>query len=197
MSTIASITAREILDSRGNPTVEAEVVTVDGYRGLAAAPSGASTGSREALELRDGDNARYMGKGVAKAVAFVNGEINSDLVGKDCLDQQAIDERLIELDGTKNKSKLGANAILSISLACARAAANSLNTPLYEYLNIVYRNISGHKSSMSIPVPMLNIMNGGCHANNDVDIQEFMIIPSSKYPFKEGLMKSVEVYMNS
>ena len=123
MSTIASITAREILDSRGNPTVEAEVVTVDGYRGLAAAPSGASTGSREALELRDGDNARYMGKGVAKAVAFVNGEINGDLGGKDCLDQQAIDESLIALDGTDNKGRLGANATLAVSLAACKAAA--------------------------------------------------------------------------
>lgn len=192
---IAKITSFEVLDSRGRPTLCTKVILEDGSVGTAFVPSGASTGKLEAYELRDKDNSRYQGLGTIQAASNAESVLKS-LSDISPEDQQAIDERLIELDGTKNKSKLGANAILSISLACARAAANSLNTPLYEYLNIVYRNISGHKSSMSIPVPMLNIMNGGCHANNDVDIQEFMIIPSSKYPFKEGLMKSVEVYMN-
>ena len=192
---IAKITSFEVLDSRGRPTLCTKVILEDGSVGTAFVPSGASTGKLEAHELRDKDNSRYQGLGTIQAASNAESVLKS-LSDISPEDQQAIDERLIELDGTKNKSKLGANAILSISLACARAAANSLNTPLYEYLNIVYRNISGHKSSMSIPVPMLNIMNGGCHANNDVDIQEFMIIPSSKYPFKEGLMKSVEVYMN-
>lgn len=192
---IAKITSFEVLDSRGRPTLCTKVILEDGSVGTAFVPSGASTGKLEAHELRDKDNSRYQGLGTIQAASNAESVLKS-LIDISPEDQQAIDERLIELDGTKNKSKLGANAILSISLACARAAANSLNTPLYEYLNIVYRNISGHKSSMSIPVPMLNIMNGGCHANNDVDIQEFMIIPSNKYPFKEGLMKSVEVYMN-
>ena len=192
---IAKITSFEVLDSRGRPTLCTKVILEDGSVGTAFVPSGASTGKLEAHELRDKDNSRYQGLGTIQAASNAESVLKS-LSDISPEDQQAIDERLIELDGTKNKSKLGANAILSISLACSRAAANSLNTPLYEYLNIVYRNISGHKSSMSIPVPMLNIMNGGCHANNDVDIQEFMIIPSNKYPFKEGLMKSVEVYMN-
>ena len=192
---IAKITSFEVLDSRGRPTLCTKVILEDGSVGTAFVPSGASTGKLEAHELRDKDNSRYQGLGTIQAASNAESVLKS-LIDISPEDQQAIDERLIELDGTKNKSKLGANAILSISLACARAAANSLNTPLYEYLNIVYRNISGHKSSMSIPVPMLNIMNGGCHANNDVDIQEFMIIPSNKYPFKEGLMKAVEVYMN-
>lgn len=192
---IAKITSFEVLDSRGRPTLCTKVILEDGSVGTAFVPSGASTGKLEAHELRDKDNSRYQGLGTIQAASNAESVLKS-LSDISPEDQQAIDERLIELDGTKNKSKLGANAILSISLACARATANSLNTPLYEYLNIVYRNISGHKSSMSIPVPMLNIMNGGCHANNDVDIQEFMIIPSIKYPFKEGLMKSVEVYMN-
>ena len=192
---IAKITSFEVLDSRGRPTLCTKVILEDGSVGTAFVPSGASTGKLEAHELRDKDNSRYQGLGTIQAASNAESVLKS-LIDISPEDQQAIDERLIELDGTKNKSKLGANAILSISLACSRAAANSLNTPLYEYLNIVYRNISGHKSSMSIPVPMLNIMNGGCHANNDVDIQEFMIIPSNKYPFKEGLMKAVEVYMN-
>ena len=192
---IAKITSFEVLDSRGRPTLCTKVILEDGSFGTAFVPSGASTGKLEAHELRDKDNSRYQGLGTIQAASNAESVLKS-LIDISPEDQQAIDERLIELDGTKNKSKLGANAILSISLACSRAAANSLNTPLYEYLNIVYRNISGHKSSMSIPVPMLNIMNGGCHANNDVDIQEFMIIPSNKYPFKEGLMKAVEVYMN-
>ncbi|MFL2485982.1 MAG: phosphopyruvate hydratase [Gammaproteobacteria bacterium] len=192
---IAKITSFEVLDSRGRPTLCTKVILEDGSVGTAFVPSGASTGKLEAHELRDKDNSRYQGLGTIQAASNAESVLKS-LIDISPEDQQAIDERLIELDGTKNKSKLGANAILSISLACSRAAANSLNTPLYEYLNIVYRNISGHKSSMSIPVPMLNIMNGGCHANNDVDIQEFMIIPSNKYLFKEGLMKSVEVYMN-
>ena len=192
---IAKITSFEVLDSRGRPTLCTKVILEDGSVGTAFVPSGASTGKLEAHELRDKDNSRYQGLGTIQAASNAESVLKS-LSDISPEDQQAIDERLIELDGTKNKSKLGANAILSISLACSRAAANSLNTPLYEYLNIVYRNISGHKSSMSIPVPMLNIMNGGCHANNDVDIQEFMIIPSNKYPFKEGLMKAVEVYMN-
>ena len=192
---IAKITSFEVLDSRGRPTLCTKVILEDGSVGTAFVPRGASTGKLEAHELRDKDNSRYQGLGTIQAASNAESVLKS-LIDISPEDQQAIDERLIELDGTKNKSKLGANAILSISLACSRAAANSLNTPLYEYLNIVYRNISGHKSSMSIPVPMLNIMNGGCHANNDVDIQEFMIIPSNKYPFKEGLMKAVEVYMN-
>ena len=192
---IAKITSFEVLDSRGRPTLCTKVILEDGSVGTAFVPSGASTGKLEAHELRDKDNSRYQGLGTIQAASNAESVLKS-LIDISPEDQQAIDERLIELDGTKNKSKLGANAILSISLACSRAAANSLNTPLYEYLNIVYRNISGHKPSMSIPVPMLNIMNGGCHANNDVDIQEFMIIPSNKYPFKEGLMKAVEVYMN-
>ena len=189
MSTIASITAREILDSRGNPTVEAEVVTVDGYQGLAAAPSGASTGSREALELRDGDNARYMGKGVAKAVAFVNGEINSDLVGKDCLDQQAIDESLIALDGTDNKGRLGANATLAVSLAACKAAAAASQQPLFQHIN----GLAG-KPPMRMPVPMMNILNGGEHADNNVDIQEFMVQPVGFKRFSEALRCGTEIF---
>ena len=192
---IAKISSFEVLDSRGRPTLCTKVILDDGSVGAALVPSGASTGKLEAHELRDKDDSRYQGSGTIQAATNAESMLKS-LSDISPEDQLAIDERLIELDGTKNKSKLGANAILSVSLACARAAANSLNTPLYEYLNIVYGNISGHKSSMSIPVPMLNIMNGGCHANNDVDIQEFMIIPSNKYPFKEGLMKAVEVYMN-
>ena len=192
---IEKIRSLEVLDSRGRPTLCTKIYLDDGSIGTALVPSGASTGKLEAHELRDNDASRYEGLGTLKAA--LNAESTLKAIQEISPDNQlAIDERLIEIDGTENKSKIGANAILSISLACARAAANSLNTPLYEYLNIVYKNISGQNSSMSLPIPMLNIMNGGCHANNDVDIQEFMIIPSNKFSFKEGLTKSVEVYMN-
>ena len=189
MSNIASITAREILDSRGNPTVEAEVITASGFRGLAAAPSGASTGSREALELRDGDAARYMGKGVAKAVAFVNGEINAELQGKDCRDQQNIDQALIALDGTDNKGRLGANATLAVSLAACKAAAAATQQPLFQHIN----TLAG-KPQMRMPVPMMNILNGGEHADNNVDIQEFMIQPVGFSAFAEALRCGTEIF---
>ncbi len=189
MSTIASITAREILDSRGNPTVEAEVITADGHRGLAAAPSGASTGSREALELRDGDAARYMGKGVAKAVAFVNGEINTALAGSDCLDQQSLDRALIALDGTENKGRLGANATLAVSLAACKAAAASQQQPLFQHINAL-----AGKPQMRMPVPMMNILNGGEHADNNVDIQEFMVQPVGFSSFSEALRCGTEIF---
>ena len=192
---IVKISSLEVLDSRGRPTLCTRVHLEDGNVGTALVPSGASTGKLEAHELRDGDNSRY--KGLGTITAAKNAESSIEILDDiDSEDQQTIDEKLIEFDGTKNKSNIGANAVLSVSLACAKATANSLNTPLYEYLNIVYKNISGKDSSMSVPTPMLNIMNGGCHANNDVDIQEFMIIPSNKFSFKEGLMRSVEVYMN-
>ena len=192
---IEKIRSLEVLDSRGRPTLCTKIHLDDGSVGTALVPSGASTGKLEAHELRDNDASRYKGLGTLKAA--LNAESTLSALQEISPDNQlAIDERLIEIDGTENKSMIGANAILSVSLACARAAAISLNTPLYEYLNIIYRNISGKSSSMSIPIPMLNILNGGCHANNDVDIQEFMIIPSSKFSFKEGLAKSVEVYMN-
>ena len=190
---ITKIKSAEILDSRARPTICTSVYLDDGIIGQAMVPSGASTGQLEALELRDKNNQRYGGLGVLDAVKNAESALK---ILKDVSpqDQLTIDNKLIEFDATEKKSKLGANAILSVSLACARAASNSMNMSLYEYLNIVYKGISNKNSTMSLPVPMLNIMNGGCHANNIVDIQEFMIIPSKKFNFKDGLMKSVEVY---
>ncbi|GAB4286869.1 MAG: phosphopyruvate hydratase [Coriobacteriia bacterium] len=186
MSYITDVLAREILDSRGNPTVEVEVVLADGSWGRAAVPSGASTGAFETVELRDGDSARYLGKGVARAVANVNDVIGPELVGLDATDQRAIDTTLIELDGTPNKSSLGANAILGVSLAVARAAAESCELTLYSY-------IGGANASM-LPVPMMNILNGGAHADNNVDLQEFMIMPVGAGTFAEGLRMCSEIY---
>lgn len=185
MSSIIEIYGREVLDSRGNPTVEVEVYTQDGGFGRAIVPSGASTGEYEAVELRDGDD-RYMGKGVENAVANVNEVIAHDLLGYDVLDQLGIDEALIALDGTDNKSKLGANAILGVSLAVAKAAADELGLPLYQYI--------GGVGARTLPVPMMNILNGGEHADNNVDIQEFMIMPVGAESFKEGLRMGTEVY---
>ncbi len=182
---IVDILGRQILDSRGNPTVEAEVTLDDGTVGRAAVPSGASTGIYEACELRDGEDA-YLGKGTLKAVANINTEIAEELLGMNALDQPAIDAALIELDGTDNKSRLGANAILAVSLACARAAAESLGLPLYTYL--------GGVNAKTLPVPMMNILNGGAHANNNVDIQEFMIMPVGAPTFAEGLRMCAEVF---
>ncbi len=186
MSAIKSIHAREILDSRGNPTVEAEVVLTSGIMGSAAVPSGASTGAREALELRDGDKSRYLGKGVSKAVANVNGPIAQALVGKDVQDQAAIDKIMLDLDGTPFKSNLGANAILAVSLAAAHAAANENGKPLFEQL--------GGDAAVTLPVPMMNIINGGAHADNSVDMQEFMIIPAGAPSFREALRYGAEVF---
>jgi enolase len=186
MTQIKHITAIEIIDSRGNPTVEAEVVLVNGQMGRAAVPSGASTGSREALELRDKDTKRYAGKGVQKAVAFINGEISQAFKGMDVADQQKIDETLLALDGTKNKERLGANAMLAVSLAAAKAAAVDQHLPLYQYL--------GGKGPFSLPVPMMNIINGGAHADNNLDIQEFMILPVGAPTFAEAVRYGVEVF---
>ena len=186
MAKIEDIRAREILDSRGNPTVEADVLLDSGHWGRAAVPSGASTGSREAVELRDGNKNRYGGKGVLKAVANVHGVIRKKLKGFRAEDQVKLDRTLIELDGTENKSRLGANAILAVSLATARAAANQKDVPLYEYL--------GGSRAVSLPVPMMNIINGGAHADNNVDIQEFMIIPSGAPDFSEALRYGAEVF---
>ena len=185
-TSIEFIKAREILDSRGNPTVEAEVTLADGTIGTAAVPSGASTGEFEAVELRDGDKSRYGGKGVINAVNNVNTVIYSALKGMDASDQVGIDHKMIETDGTENKSKLGANAILSVSLACAKAAANSYGMPLYKYV--------GGCDARTLPVPMMNIMNGGAHASNNVDIQEFMIMPVGAPNFKEALRWCAEVF---
>ena len=185
-TTIASIHAREILDSRGNPTVEAEIRLDDGAAGRAAVPSGASTGEHEAVELRDDDPKRYGGKGVLKAVDNVNGPIASALKGLDARDQGEIDRTLLELDGTPNKSKLGANAILAASLATARAAASSQNLPLYRYL--------GGEGANTLPVPMMNIINGGAHADNNVDFQEFMIVPAGTERFSEALRLGAEIF---
>ncbi len=185
MSEIVDIRAREILDSRGNPTIEADAITANGAIGRAAVPSGASTGSREALELRDGDARRYGGKGVLKAVSHVNGEIRDAMLAMDAADQAAVDARLIELDGTENKSRLGANAILAASLATAHAAAQERAMPLYEYLgNGEYR----------MPVPMMNIINGGAHAANSVDLQEFMILPAGAPSVREAVRYGAEVF---
>ena len=192
---ISKIKSIEVLDSRARPTLCTTVYLDDGSTGQAMVPSGASTGQLEAYELRDKNDQRYGGLGVQNAMKNSE-EALKILKGVSSEDQLIIDNKLIELDATENKSKLGANAILSVSLACARAASNSMSISLYEYLNIMYKGISNKNSTMSLPVPMLNIMNGGCHANNNVDIQEFMIIPSNKFNFKDGLMKSVEVYTN-
>ena len=186
---IADVFAWEILDSRGNPTIEAVVRTEDGSEGQAAAPSGASTGSREALELRDGDPQRYMGKGVAKAVGFVNGEIRAALQGIDSGNQLDLDARLLNLDGTENKARLGANAMLAVSLAAAKAAALSQQRPLFTHIN----ELAGG-GPMSMPVPMMNILNGGAHADNNVDIQEFMIQPVGMESFREALRCGVEIF---
>ncbi|GIV66807.1 MAG: hypothetical protein KatS3mg047_1200 [Bellilinea sp.] len=186
-TTIESILAQEILDSRGNPTIEVEVVLADGSWGRAAVPSGASTGTHEALELRDGDKSRYNGKGVLKAVENVNNEIADALIGWDALEQKAIDMEMIALDGTPNKSKLGANAILGVSLAVAKAAANSLGLPLYRYIGGVYAHV--------LPVPMMNILNGGAHtAWQSTDAQEFMVMPLGASSFAEGLRWGSEIY---
>ena len=189
MSKIVSVTAREILDSRGNPTVEADVVTASGHMGRAAAPSGASTGSREALELRDADATRYLGKGVSKAVAFVDGEINARLEGRECRDQQGLDEALVALDGTDNKGRLGANATLAVSLAACKAAALTVEQPLFEHIN----TLAG-KPTMRMPLPMMNILNGGEHADNNVDIQEFMVQPVGFSKFSEALRCGTEIF---
>ncbi|WP_372881550.1 phosphopyruvate hydratase [Psychromonas sp.] len=190
MSTIVKVLGREIMDSRGNPTVEAEVHLADGSIGMAAAPSGASTGSREALELRDGDKARYLGKGVLKAVAAVNGPIAEALAGKDALKQAELDQIMIDLDGTENKAKFGANAILAVSLAAAKAAAASKKVPLYAHI----ADLNGTPGVYSMPLPMMNIINGGEHADNSVDIQEFMIQPVGAATFREGLRMGAEVF---
>ena len=186
MIEIVDVVAREILDSRGNPTVEVEVTLDDGTVGRAAVPSGASTGIYEACELRDGDKSRYMGKGVEKAVANVNTEIAEALIGMNVLDQPAIDKAMIDLDGTPNKTRLGANAILGASLACAKAAAEYLGVSLYNYIGGVNAKI--------LPMPMMNILNGGAHATNNVDIQEFMIMPVSAPSFREALRRCAEVF---
>jgi enolase len=189
MTKITAIRAREVLDSRGNPTVEADVVTDRGSVGSACAPSGASTGSREALELRDGDKARYLGKGVTHAVAAVNGALADAVRGMDPADQRALDARMCALDGTDNKSKLGANAILAVSLAAAKAAALDRGVPLYEHINGLFGGVP-----MTMPVPMMNIINGGEHADNNVDIQEFMIQPVSMRSFRDALRCGAEVF---
>ncbi len=183
---ITRIKAREILDSRGNPTIEADIILENGTMGSAMVPSGASTGEREALELRDGDKSRYLGKGVLKAVAFINTEIAQALKGFDIADLSKIDQAMIDLDGTQTKSRLGANAILAVSLAAAHTNANALNKPLYDTLNL--------DAKYKLPVPMMNIINGGEHANNSVDIQEFMIIPAGAPTFKEALRYGAEVF---
>jgi enolase len=186
MSAIVDVIAREILDSRGNPTVEADVLLESGVMGRAAVPSGASTGEKEAIELRDGDKQRYLGKGVLKAVEYVNTEIAEAIIGLDAAEQAFIDQTMIELDGTENKSRLGANAILAVSMAVARAAAEESGLPLYRYL--------GGSSKMSMPVPMMNIINGGAHANNNIDMQEFMIIPVGAPSFREAVRYGAEVF---
>lgn len=186
MSSIVDVVAREILDSRGNPTVEADIFLDSGAMGRAAVPSGASTGEREAVELRDGDKDRYLGKGVTRAVENVNGVIRAAILGMDVTDQQAVDNTMIELDGTDTKSKLGANALLAVSLATAQAAARDNNKALYEYL--------GKAEDFRMPVPMMNIINGGAHADNSVDLQEFMILPVGAPTFREALRWGAEVF---
>jgi len=186
MSLIAAVHGRQILDSRGNPTIEAEVTLSDGSFGRAAVPSGASTGTREAIELRDGDKGRYGGKGVLKAVENVNTEICEAIVGLDAVEQSFIDQTLIDLDGTENKSRLGANALLAVSLAVAKAAAEESGLPLYRYL--------GGAGRMQLPVPMMNVINGGAHANNSLDLQEFMIIPVGAESFREAMRCGAEIF---
>ncbi|GAA4498724.1 phosphopyruvate hydratase [Pseudaeromonas paramecii] len=192
MAKIVKVLAREIIDSRGNPTVEAEVHLEGGFVGMAAAPSGASTGSREALELRDGDKSRFLGKGVLKAVGAVNGPIAAALVGKDAKDQAAIDQIMIDLDGTENKSNFGANAILAVSLANAKAEAAAQGLPLYAWI----AELNGTPGVYSMPLPMMNIINGGEHADNNVDIQEFMIQPVGAKTLKEAIRMGAEVFHN-
>lgn len=186
MSAIVDIIAREIMDSRGNPTVEVDVLLESGVIGRAAVPSGASTGTKEAVELRDGDKSRYLGKGVLNAIENVNTEITEAIIGLDAEEQSFIDKTLIELDGTENKDRLGANAILGVSMACARAAAEESGLPLYRYL--------GGSAFMQLPTPMMNIINGGAHADNSVDIQEFMIVPAGLPTFREALRAGAEVF---
>jgi len=188
MSMIVDVYAREVLDSRGNPTVEVEVTLESGGKGRAIVPSGASTGAYEAVELRDGDKSRYLGKGVIKAVENVNSIIAPEIIGLDALDQVLIDRKMIELDGTPNKAKLGANAILAVSMAVARAAADALDIPLYTYL--------GGFNSKTLPVPMMNIINGGEHADNNIDVQEFMVLPVGAPDFKEALRIGAEIFHN-
>ncbi|MEE4632126.1 phosphopyruvate hydratase [Pseudomonas alliivorans] len=190
MAKIVDIKGREVLDSRGNPTVEADVLLDNGIIGSACAPSGASTGSREALELRDGDKSRYMGKGVLKAVANINGPIRELLLGKDPVDQKALDHAMIALDATENKASLGANAILAVSLAAAKAAAQDQDLPLYAHI----ANLNGTPGVYSMPVPMMNIINGGEHADNNIDIQEFMVQPVGAKTFAEGLRWGTEIF---
>ncbi|PKG55547.1 phosphopyruvate hydratase [Shewanella sp. GutDb-MelDb] len=190
MAKIINIIGREIMDSRGNPTVEAEVHLEGGFMGMAAAPSGASTGSREALELRDGDKSRYMGKGVLKAVANINGLIKDALLGQDATAQATIDQIMIDVDGTENKDKLGANAILAVSLAAAKAAAAFKGMPLYAHI----AELNGTPGQYSMPVPMMNILNGGEHADNNVDIQEFMVQPVGAKSFREALRMGAEIF---
>ncbi|MBM3542497.1 MAG: phosphopyruvate hydratase, partial [Alphaproteobacteria bacterium] len=186
MSGIADLRAREILDSRGNPTVEVDVVLESGARGRAAVPSGASTGAHEAVELRDGEKTRYGGKGVRKAVAAVNGEIFDAVSGLEAAEQESLDRTMIELDGTPNKSRLGANAILGVSLAVAKAAAAEARQPLYRYVGGVHARV--------LPVPMMNIVNGGAHADNPIDIQEFMIMPVAAASLAEALRAGAEIF---
>jgi enolase len=186
LTTIEDVIAREILDSRGNPTIEVEVILMSGERGVAAVPSGASTGAHEAVELRDGDKSRYGGKGVLNAVRNVNDNISEAIVGLDATDQIMLDEVMIELDGTPNKAKLGANAILGVSLAVAKATANALQQPLYRYLGGVY--------ARTLPVPMMNILNGGKHADNSTDMQEYMVLPVGAPTFRDALRMGAEVY---
>src|SRR5690606_22784805 len=188
MSIIVDVYAREVLDSRGNPTVEVEVSLESGGKGRAIVPSGASTGAYEAVELRDGDKSRYLGKGVLTAVENVNTIIAPEIIGLDALDQVAIDRKMIQLDGTHNKGKLGANAILAVSMAVARAAADALDVPLYTYL--------GGFNAKVLPVPMMNIINGGEHADNNIDVQEFMVLPVGAENFKEALRIGAEIFHN-
>src|SRR3954467_12809733 len=186
MTAIVEVIAREILDSRGNPTIEADVLVESGAMGRAAVPSGASTGSREAIELRDGDAQRFFGKGVQKAVEHVNTEITEAILGLDVSEQSHIDKVLIDLDGTDNKSRLGANAILAVSVACAKAAAEESGLSLYRYF--------GGSAPRKMPVPMMNVINGGAHANNSLDMQEFMILPAGLPTFRDALRCGVEVF---
>jgi len=186
MSSIVDVVAREILDSRGNPTLEADVLLESGVMGRAAVPSGASTGSREAIELRDGDKRRYGGKGVLKAVEYVNTEISEAVVGLDASEQSFIDKTLIDLDGSENKARLGANALLAVSMATAKAAAEESGLPLYRYF--------GGSGPMKMPVPMMNVINGGAHANNRLDMQEMMIMPVGQQSFREALRCGAEIF---
>ncbi|HQE12810.1 MAG TPA: phosphopyruvate hydratase [Flavipsychrobacter sp.] len=186
MSFISDVIARQVLDSRGNPTVEVDIITSDGHKGRAAVPSGASTGKHEAVELRDGNKKQYLGKGVLKAVANVNELVADELYGWDVTDQRGIDALMLEIDGTENKSKLGANAILAVSLAAAKAAAKSTGLPLYRYV--------GGANAKTLPVPMMNILNGGAHADNKIDFQEFMVMPVGAATFGEGLRWGVEIF---